>query len=30
MNQIKLKRIMESMKENNVPQLIVADPASIC
>ena len=30
MDQMKLQRIIISMKENNVPQLIVADPASIC
>ena len=30
MDQMKLQRIITSMKENDVPQLIVADPASIC
>ena len=30
MDQLKLNSILDSMKKNNVPQLIVADPASIC
>lgn len=30
MDQLKLHSILDSMKEKNVSQLIVADPASIC